>query len=146
MDLSFFQNQSHFLLRLENLVFVITATVSGFILLWSLISQRGIKEIDARTAVQLINYENALIVDVRDDSEYASGHLPNSKHIPREKMEERWSELEKHKDKPIVVIYRGGVRSTNASSILKKNGFPKIYNLMGGIDAWKRANLPIVKR
>ncbi|MFZ1852947.1 MAG: rhodanese-like domain-containing protein [Nitrosomonas sp.] len=146
MDLSLFQNQSHFLLRFENLVFVITATVSGLMLLWSLISQRGIKEIDTRIAVQLINYENALIVDVRDDSEYASGHLPNSKHIPTERMEERWSELEKYKDKPIVVIYRGGVRSTNASSILKKNGFSKIFNLIGGIDAWKRANLPIVKR
>ncbi|MCC8997201.1 MAG: rhodanese-like domain-containing protein [Nitrosomonas sp.] len=146
MDLSLFQNQSHFLLRLENLIFVITAAVSGFMLLWTLISQRGIKEIDTRVAVQLINYENALIVDVRDDSEFATGHLPNSKHIPTEKMEERWSELEKYKDKPIVVIYRGGVRSTNASHILRKNGFPKIYNLMGGIDAWKRANLPIVKR
>jgi rhodanese-related sulfurtransferase len=144
MDLSLFQ--SHFLLRIENLIFLITAIVSGLILLWTLVAQRGVKEIDTRVAVQLINYENAVIVDVRDDSEYANGHLPNSKHIPAEKMEERWSELEKYKDKPIVMIYRGGVRSSSASALLKKNGFLQIFNLMGGIDAWKRANLPIVKR
>lgn len=138
--------QDHFLLRIENLLFVITAIVSGSLLLWSLVSQRGIKEIDTREAVQLINHQDALILDVRDDSEYASGHLPNSKHIPSEKIEERWTELEKFKEKPIVVIYQGGIRSNRPSLVLKKNGFSQVLNLMGGIDAWKRASLPIVKR
>ena len=78
--------QDHFLLKIENLLFVITATVSGSLLLWSLVSQRGIKEVDTREAVQLINHQDALILDVRDDSEYAAGHLPNCKHIPSEKI------------------------------------------------------------
>lgn len=138
--------QDHFLLRVENLLFVITAVVSGSLLLWSLVSQRGVKEIDTRVAVQLINYQEALVLDVRDDSEYAAGHLPNSKHIPSEKIEERWIELQKFKEKPIVVIYRGGIRSNHASLVLKKNGFAQVFNLMGGIDAWKRASLPVVKR
>ncbi len=138
--------QDHFLLRLENLLFVITAVISGLLLLWPLISQRGIKEIDTRIAIQLINHQDALVLDVRDDSEFAAGHLPNSKHIPSEKMEERWTEIQKFKDKPIVVIYRGGIRSNQASLILKKNGFTQVVNLMGGIDSWKRANLPLVKR
>ena len=138
--------QDHFLLRLENLLFVITAVISGLLLLWPLISQRGIKEIDTRIAIQLINHQDALVLDVRDDSEFAAGHLPNSKHMPSEKMEERWTEIQKFKDKPIVVIYRGGIRSNQASLILKKNGFTQVVNLMGGIDSWKRANLPLVKR
>ncbi|SFE36730.1 Rhodanese-related sulfurtransferase [Nitrosomonas sp. Nm166] len=144
MELSLFQD--HFLLRLENLLFIITAVVSGLLLLWPLVSQRGIKEIDTRVAVQLINYQDALVLDVRDDSEYAAGHLPNSKHVPSEKIEERWVELQKFKEKPIVVIYRSGIRSNHPSLILKKNGFTQVFNLMGGIDTWKRANLPIVKR
>lgn len=144
MELSLLQD--HFLLRVENLLFVITAVVSGSLLLWSLVSQRGVKEIDTRVAVQLINYQEALVLDVRDDSEYAAGHLPNSKHIPSEKIEERWVELQKFKEKPIVVIYRGGIRSNHASLVLKKNGFGQVFNLMGGIDAWKRASLPVVKR
>ncbi len=144
MDLSLFQD--HFLLKLENLLFVVTAVVSGLLLLWPLISQRGIKEIDTRVAIQLINHQDALVLDVRDDSEYASGHLPNSKHIPSEKIEERWVEIQKFKEKPIVVIYRSGIRSNRTSLFLKKNGFSQVFNLMGGIDTWKRANLPIVKR
>ena len=144
MELPLFQD--HFLLRLENLLFIITALVSGLLLLWPLVSRNNIKEVDARVAVQLINYQDALVLDVRDDSEYASGHLPNSKHIPSEKMEERWTELQKFKEKPIVVIYRSGIRSNHASLLLKKNGFVQVFNLMGGIDTWKRANLPLVKR
>lgn len=144
MELSLLQD--HFLLRVENLLFVITAVVSGSLLLWSLVSQRGVREIDTRVAVQLINYQEALVLDVRDDGEYAAGHLPNSKHIPSEKIEERWTELQKFKEKPIVVIYRGGIRSSHASLVLKKNGFAQVFNLMGGIDAWKRASLPVVKR
>lgn len=144
MELSLFQD--HFLLRLENLLFVITAIISGLLLLWPAVTRRGIKEIDAREAVQLINYQDALVLDVRDDSEFVAGHLPNSKHIPSEKIEERWAELQKFKEKPIVVIYRGGIRSNHASLVLKKNGFSQVVNLMGGIDSWKRAGLPMVKR
>ncbi|HLP82255.1 MAG TPA: rhodanese-like domain-containing protein [Nitrosomonas sp.] len=146
MELSFFQDQSHFLLKLENLLFLITAIISGALLLWPLVTQRGIKEIDTRVAIQLINQQEAVILDVRDDSEFAAGHLPNSKHIPSEKIEERWVELQKFKEKPIVMIYRSGIRSNHPSLILKKNGFAQVFNLMGGIDTWKRANLPIVKR
>lgn len=97
-------------------------------------------------AIQLINYKDALIVDVRDDSEYAEGHLPNSTHIPTEKIEERWHELEKFKERPIVVIFQSGVRSGHAAKVLHKNGFMQVYTLNGGIDTWRRANLPIVKR
>lgn len=111
-----------------------------------MITQRGIKEIDTRVAIQLINHQDALVLDVRDDSEYAAGHLPNSRHIPSEKIEERWVEIQKFKEKPIVIIYRSGTRSNRASLVLKKNGFAQVFNLMGGIDTWKRANLPIVKR
>ncbi|MEK6735845.1 MAG: rhodanese-like domain-containing protein [Pseudomonadota bacterium] len=131
---------------MENLPFVIAAVFSGLMLLWTEVAQRGVKEIDARVAVQLINHQDAIVLDVRDDSDYAEGHLPNSKHIPTEKIEDRWTELQKFKEHPIVIIYRGGIRSSRVSSVLKKNGFTQVHNLMGGIDAWKRASLPIVKR
>ncbi|MEK7844605.1 MAG: rhodanese-like domain-containing protein, partial [Pseudomonadota bacterium] len=126
MELSLFQD--HFLLRLENLLFVVAAIISGLLLLWPLVSQRGVKEIDTLVAVQLINHQDALVLDVRDDSEYAAGHLPNSKHVPSEKIEERCVELQKFKEKPVVVIYRGGIRSNHASLVLKKNGFSQVFN------------------
>lgn len=144
MELSLFQD--HFLGRLENLLFLVTAVISGVMLLWTMVTGAGIKEVDAREAVQLINYQDALVLDVRDDSEFAAGHSPSAKHVPSEKIKERLSELERFKEKPIVVIYSGGVHSNSASMVLRKNGFKQVVNLMGGIDAWKRAGLPMVKR
>jgi rhodanese-related sulfurtransferase len=138
--------QDNFLLRPENLLFVIAAIASAVMLFWPMISRKGVKEIDTMVAIQLINYKDALIVDVRDDSEYAEGHLPNSTHIPTEKIEDRWHELEKFKERPIVVIFQSGVRSGHAAKVLYKNGFTQVYTLNGGIDTWRRANLPIVKR
>lgn len=138
--------QQYFLLRIENIFFVIAAIVSATLLIWPAFTRRGVKEIDTSKAIELINYQDALIIDVRDDSEFEAGHLPNSKHLPAEKIEERWVEISKHKEKPIVVIYKSGIRSSHASNVLRQNGFTQVHNLMGGIDAWKRASLPIVTR
>jgi rhodanese-related sulfurtransferase len=138
--------QDNFFLRPENLLFICAIVMSGAMLIWPLISRNAVKEIDALVAVQLINYKDALVLDVRDDSEYATGHLPGAKHIPVAKIEERLHELEKYKEKPIVLIYKGGVRTGKVGAILRENGFIQVNDLKGGIDAWRRANLPIVKR
>lgn len=138
--------QGHFLLRMENIFFVAAVVISTLMLFWPMISQRGTKEVDTRAAIKLINHQDALVLDVRDDSDYAEGHLPNSTHIPTEKIEERWVELKKFTERPILIIYSSGIRSHHSSKVLSKNGFNKVHNLMGGIDAWKRAGLPIVKR
>ncbi|MDH5479661.1 MAG: rhodanese-like domain-containing protein [Nitrosomonas sp.] len=137
--------QGHFLLRIENILFVVAAIVSALMLLWPMV-RRGAKEVDTRAAIKLINHQDALVLDVRDDSDYIEGHLPNSMHIATEKIEERWVEIQKFKERPILIIYSSGIRSHHASKVLIKNGFTKVHNLMGGIDTWKRASLPIVKR
>jgi len=120
--------------------------LSGSILLWELLSRRSGREISTLLAVQLINYKDALVLDVREESEYEACHIPNSIHIPADKIKDRIEELEKFKDKPIVIIYRSGVRSESAGTILHANGFSLIHNLTGGIDTWKNADLPIVKK
>lgn len=130
----------------DNVFFIIAAMLSGGMLLWPLIARNSAREIDAQRAVRLINYEDALVLDVRDDSEYASGHLPNAKHIPVESIKDRWSELEKFKDKPVVIIFTPGLRAGQAGTLLRKNGFARVFNLSGGIETWQRENLPLVKK
>lgn len=130
----------------NNIVLIMIVVVSGSFLLWELLSRSSGKEVGTLIAVQLINYKNALVLDVREESEYDAGHIANSKHIPADKIKDRMQELEKFKDKPIVVIYKSGVRSGAASSILHAHGFPHVHNLAGGIDTWTQANLPIVKK
>jgi len=130
----------------NNIVLIMIVVGSGSFLLWELLSRGSGKEVGTLIAVQLINYKNALVLDVREESEYDAGHIANSKHIPADKIKDRMQELEKFKDKPIVVIYKSGVRSGAASSILHAHGFPHVHNLAGGIDTWTQANLPIVKK
>jgi rhodanese-related sulfurtransferase len=93
----------------------------------------------------LIN-DDALVLDVREDKEWAEGHIPNAKHIPLGQLSKRISELDKYKDKPIVVSCRSGHRSATACRTLKKDGFEQTHNLMGGIIAWENANLPVTKK
>ncbi len=130
----------------NNIALIVAAVASGGLLLWQLL-RKPRHEIDTMVAVQLINYKEALVLDVREGSEYNAGHIPNSKHIPADKLEERLHELEKFKDKPIVIIHRSGVHSTGkAGSTLRSHGFAHVHDLGGGIDVWRQANLPIVKK
>ena len=137
MEATFLQN---------NIALIVAAVASGGLLLWQLL-RRPRHEIGTMVAVQLINYKDGLVLDVREGSEYDSGHIPNSKHIPADKLEERLHELEKFKEKPIVLIHRSGVNTTGkAGSILRSHGFAHVHDLGGGIDAWRQAHLPIVKK
>lgn len=104
---------------------------------------RGVAEVGPQEAVQKINHDDALLVDVREDKEYAEGHVPGSIHIPLSSFRHRAEELEKHREKPIIVGCRSGNRSAQAAGNLRKLGFGEVYNLRGGILAWQNANLPV---
>jgi len=133
---------------MNNIWLVLLAVASGTMLVWPLIRGRiaGVPEVDTVEAVNLINRQDALLLDVREDSEYESGHIPNSKHIPAGRIAERVRELEKYKDKPVLVLCRSGNRSTAACSILKKQGFGDVRSLRGGIEAWQQASLPVKRK
>ena len=131
----------------NNVFPIFIAVLSGIMLLWSLFGNRfrRVKEVNSASAMQLINHKNALILDVREQSEYDDGHILNSRWIPLGKLKERMGELEKYKDQPIVVVCRSGNRSGTACFLLGKRDFTQVYNLEGGVQAWKKANLPLEK-
>lgn len=129
----------------NNIWTILIALTSGAMLFWSFFGNRllGIKEVDHIAAMQLINRQNALVLDVREQGEYDAGHVLNSKHIPLGKLKERIGELEKYRERPIVVICRSGQRSASACGFLGKQGFAQAYNFNGGVTAWQKANLPL---
>jgi rhodanese-related sulfurtransferase len=130
----------------DNWMLVALAVVSGAMLVWNFVggALSGVEQADTLKATRLYN-DDALILDVRENKEYASGHIPKAKHIPLGKLASRIQEIEKHKDKPVLVTCRSGHRSARACSTLKKAGFATVYNQQGGIIAWERANLPVTK-
>lgn len=130
----------------NNLVLILVALISGGMLIWPMLSRRDDGEVGTLAAVQLINHQDALVLDVREDIEYDTGHIANARHIPVGKLEGRLRELEKFKSKPIVVVCRSGMRSNRACSVLRKHGFADVHNLAGGINAWQQASLPVAKK
>ena len=132
---------------LDNLLTLSVTFISGYMLFWSYFGNRilGVKETDTVRAMQLINRNNALVLDVREQGEYDGGHIINSRLIPARQVKERIGELEKYRNRPIVVVCRSGSRAVPITSWLGKQGFKETYLLNGGILAWQKANLPLEK-
>lgn len=131
----------------ENIFLIGLAVGSGILLLMPGFRKGagGVPNLSATEAVQLINRQHALVLDVREDSEFAAGHIIDAKHIPLAKLPERLAELNKYKDKPILVNCQRGMRSAKACEILRKAEFKQLHNLQGGLEAWMTAKLPVVK-
>lgn len=131
----------------DNIWMVLIAISSGLMLLWSLFGNRlrGVKEVDIAAALQLINHKNALVLDVREESEFSAGHIRNAKLIPLLKLKERIGELERYREQPVLIVCRSGNRSPTACALLGNREFGQAYNLAGGMMAWQKADLPVEK-
>lgn len=104
------------------------------------------KTVSPNEAVVIMNDDQTIVVDVREPPEFAEGHIEGARNIPLGKLDERFGELESHKNKPIIVNCQSGTRSLAAGKKLTKLGFTQVYEMKGGIFAWKDQNLPMTKK
>jgi len=103
-------------------------------------------DIDVDTAYQMItsgSYPNLVVLDVRTREEFDTGHIRKALLIPYTELEQRIMELAEHKNHEIIVYCFKGSRSEIACGILDSHGFTKVYNMLGGIDAWKVKGYPV---
>lgn len=107
---------------------------------------RGFKDVTPAEAVQLINKEDAIVIDIRENNELAQGSIRDAKHYPLSVLKQRVNELHSNSDKPVIAYCKSGHRANEACAILKQNNFTNVMSLKGGIEAWKVANLPVVKK
>ena len=99
-------------------------------------AQANVPTISPEEAREYLNDSNYQFIDVRTDSEYDSGHIPNSIHIPLHEIQDRMSEIDSLKNKNIIAYCRSGARSSKATKILVEAGFD-VLNLSGGVLSWK---------
>jgi len=107
--------------------------------------RRGGRSVTAQQLVNLVNNENAVVVDVRDSKEFEAGHIVDAINIPHTALESRMNEIDKFKDKPLVLTCKMGQHSGAAGTALRKAGFEQVARLTGGILEWRNQNLPVVK-
>jgi len=112
------------------------------------IATRKFTSLTPASAVQLMNNEedNTLILDVREPGETAGGKITKATQIPVGSVGQRIGELEKYKNKHVIVYCKNGTRSGIACKDLSKAGFEHVYSLNGGLTAWQEAHLPLSKK
>ncbi len=103
----------------------------------------GSKAVLPIEAVQLLNRENALPLDVRSRDDFDAGHIINAVHIPAAEIKTRSGELKKSAGRPVLVYCATGTSSSAAVKELTAAGFEQVYSLKGGISAWRADNLPL---
>ena len=101
--------------------------------------------LSAAGAVQLMNREKAVVIDVSDAEEFAAGHVTNSKNVPLNQLDEKLAGLVKNKELPLILVCTSGIRSNRAVATAKKLGFANVQSMAGGLKAWREANLPLEK-
>lgn len=124
---------------------IAVALAAGAMLAWPMVQGMTQQGISPAGAVNLINRERAVVVDVSDTAEFAAGHVGGAKNIPLNQLEEKLASAVKNKTLPLILICRTGTRSGRALAIAQKLGYQKAQSLGGGLGAWKTANLPVEK-
>ncbi len=108
-------------------------------------SRRGGQTVSAQQLTNLVNNEEALVLDVREAKEFREGHITDSRNIVFSKLKDSLGEIESYKDKPVVIVCKMGQHAGAAGKILHQAGFSNIKRLSGGIGTWKADGMPLVK-
>jgi rhodanese-related sulfurtransferase len=107
-------------------------------------ARSGGQAVGPTEAVRLMN-QGAALVDVRSKAEFDSGHILDARHVPQEEIAQSAETLKRFKEKVVIVCCESGMRSGAAARVLQAQGFTKVVNLRGGLQAWRTENLPLVK-
>lgn len=126
------------------ILFIALAVILGLLIHNLLVGDRG--SVDPIKATELINRQDAAVIDVRPAADFAKGHILNAVNVPFNGFKNQMVALAKLKGKPIIVNCRSGGQSMAACQQLRKGGFEEVYNLKGGILAWQEANLPLTRK
>lgn len=126
----------------------LVAPFVAVLLLWGLYEARrsSANVVGSGEATALINREDAQVVDLRNANEFKTGYISGAINIPNDNLDARITELEKYKDKPVILVCKSGQSSAAAAAKLEKAGFSKVKRLRGGIAQWQADDLPTVKK
>lgn len=128
---------------LDNWMLIAVALSSGGMLLWPMLNGAGPGALTADAAVQRMNREKAVVIDICEPAEFAAGHVVGSRNIPLGQLEDKLAGVVKNKALPLILVCQSGARSKRGVMIAKKLGYAQAESLSGGMSAWRAANLPV---
>ncbi|GAB0147855.1 rhodanese-like domain-containing protein [Marichromatium gracile] len=125
------------------LLFLALVVILGLLIHNLIVGSKG--SVEPLAATEMINRQDAVVIDVRPAADFAKGHILNAINIPMNGFKNQLATVAKHKGKPIIVNCRSGSQSQMACAQLRKEGFEEVYNLRGGIMGWEAASLPLAR-
>ncbi len=138
-------NVATFLVQPTNALLLLTAFLSGLMLLWPTLMRRGAQGLSTLEATQLINRKNAQVLDLRAAARFAQGHILNARNLSAKALQEGTSDLPKNKTVALLLVCDAGPQSAACARALRKQGYEAAHSLTGGHAAWVAAGLPISK-
>ena len=105
---------------------------------------RSVGAVSPQDAVRLMN-QGAALLDVRASDEYAAGHIRGARSVPLERLTEGLESLKRYKDKPVIVYCERGSNASSAIRQMAQQGFGRVVNLRGGLNAWRAELLPVAR-
>ncbi len=129
----------------ENWMLLTLVITSGLMLLMPTLTSGGASALGPSAAVNLINREKGIIIDVSETDEFSAGHAGGARNLPLGELETKLPLAVKNKGLPLILVCPTGARARRAEGVAKKLGYERAQALAGGLRAWKDANLPIEK-
>ncbi|MED1203935.1 rhodanese-like domain-containing protein [Heyndrickxia acidicola] len=114
---------------------ILVIVVIAAFMVWRMLPTKGVRYISTTQLKSELNDRDKQYIDVRTPVEFRGNSIKGFKNIPLNQLAEKSSSLSK--DKEVIVICQSGMRSSSASKLLKKQGFKKITNVRGGMNAWR---------
>ncbi|MBV1908380.1 MAG: rhodanese-like domain-containing protein [Kangiellaceae bacterium] len=103
------------------------------------------KSVSTQTLTNMVNRDDAVVIDVRAKADFGKGHIHGAINIPLSTVKDRVDDLEKYKNTPIIMVCANGISVAAACNTLKKSGMQQVHKLAGGMGSWVGDNLPVVK-
>jgi rhodanese-related sulfurtransferase len=126
---------------------ILSGTFAALLVAWFLLERaRSGQLLSPQMLTLLLNRETGVVVDIREKKEFSEGHIKGSVHIPLASLKERVKDLEKYKDKQIILVDKMGQHSATAAKLLREAGIENIARLQGGIAEWRNGSLPVSKK
>jgi len=131
----------------NHLLLSLAFLVTFFLLVMMIISEKmqAFTSINPAQLTQLINRQDAILIDTRTPDAYAQGHIINAINIPLTDFTANSIQLEKYKNKTVIAYCVSGITARSACKKLISSGVENVYNLSGGINAWTSDKLPVIK-
>jgi rhodanese-related sulfurtransferase len=128
---------------IDNWMLLLVALTSGGALLLPVLMQG--KGLNPAEAVLLMNREKAVVIDVCEPGEFATGHIAGARNVPLAQLEAQLPGVVKNKATPVILVCQAGVRSGRALAVVRKLGYENAQSLAGGLKAWRAASMPVSK-